>query len=378
MVVLTSFIMKISFLFFFLLFASSFFLSQNEVKQSLIVVHADPKSKSQFKQQIFSYHFLNGAYVGRDELLSVQGKKDGKDYIRTDLKTNTIYKQRYLITGIGNIIDLTEKKVLFDGKAELVKCSNDSAIFYTNDIFKGKFYSVYNLKKKEYLEVKNLLFKPKLGQDIEFDKTTTPFNINYYPQNKSKILLSANAGYGQKGTKENYAPDPPLFWIDNNSLVYANFNKENTEVAFYQISIDSKKTKLIGKLAMIKETKPAEFFNVSDSEWIMTLGERQISVDLKAQLVKELQISKAQKDFTYDCKSSTSGRAIKLKNSEIGKFYFKPTNFKVDDNIVAVLKEIVIEGETFQQGIYVWSFNTQKWAQIDSDEVLAVIGWIKD
>jgi hypothetical protein len=349
MVVLTSFIMKISFLFFFLLFASSFFLSQNEVKQSLIVVHADPKSKSQFKQQIFSYHFLNGAYVGRDELLSVQGKKDGKDYIRTDLKTNTIYKQRYLITGIGNIIDLTEKKVLFDGKAELVKCSNDSAIFYTNDIFKGKF-----------------------------DKTTTPFNINYYPQNKSKILLSANAGYGQKGTKENYAPDPPLFWIDNNSLVYANFNKENTEVAFYQISIDSKKTRLIGKLAMIKETKPAEFFKVSDSEWIMTLGERQISVDLKAQLVKELQISKAQKDFTYDCKSSTSGRAIKLKNSEIGKFYFKPTNFKVDDNIVAVLKEIVIEGETFQQGIYVWSFNTQKWAQIDSDEVLAVIGWIKD
>lgn len=35
-------------------------------------------------------------------------------------------------------------------------------------------------------------------------------------------------------------------------------------------------------------------------------------------------------------------------------------NFKVDDNIVAVLKEIVVEGETFQQGIYVWSFNTQK------------------
>lgn len=111
--------------------------------------------------------------------------------------------------------------MLFDGRAELVKCSNDSAVFYTNDVFKGKFYSVYNFKKNEYVEVKNLLFRPKLGQEVEFDKTTTPFSINYYPQNKPKIkiLLSANAGYGQRGAKENYAPDPPFFWIDNNSFV---------------------------------------------------------------------------------------------------------------------------------------------------------------
>ena len=370
--------MKISFFFFFFLVLSTSLLSQEDLKQSLIVVHVDPNSKSQFKQKIFSYHFLDGAYVGKDELISVQGKKDGKDYIRTDLKVNTIYKQRYLITGIGNIIDLLEKKVLFDGRAELVKCSNDSAIFYTNDIFKGKFYSVYNFKKNEYAEVKNLLFKPKLGQDVEFDKTTAPFNINYYPQNKPKILLSANAGYGQKGIKENYALDPPFFWINNNSFVYANFNKENTEVSFYQITIDSKKNKLIGKLAMIKETKPAEFFKVNDSEWIMSLGDKQISIDVKAQLVNEMQVSKSQKDFTYDCKSGSSVRTIKFKNNEIGKFYFKPANFKVDDNIVALLKEIVVQGETFQQGICVWSLNSQKWAQLDSEEVLTIIGWIKE
>ena len=74
------------------------------------MVHVDLTSKSQFKQKIFSYHFLNGAYVGKDELISLQGKKDGKDYVRTDLKVNTVYKQRYLIAGIGNIIDLVEKK----------------------------------------------------------------------------------------------------------------------------------------------------------------------------------------------------------------------------------------------------------------------------
>ena len=63
---------------------------------------------------------------------------------------------------------------------------------------------------------------------------------------------------------------------------------------------------------MIRETKPAEFFKVNDSEWIMTLGEKQISIDVKAQLVKEMQISKAQKDFSYDCKTGTSVRTIKF------------------------------------------------------------------
>ena len=38
---------------------------------------------------------------------------------------------------------------------------------------------------------------------------------------------------------------------------------------------------------MIRETMPADFFKVNDGEWIMTLGEKQISIDVKAQLVKE-------------------------------------------------------------------------------------------
>ena len=58
-----------------------------------------------------TYHFLNGHYTGREEILTVSGKKDGKDNIRTDLGINTLYKNRYLITGIGNIIDLKDSTI---------------------------------------------------------------------------------------------------------------------------------------------------------------------------------------------------------------------------------------------------------------------------
>ena len=154
-----------------------------DVKYGLIVVHVDPNGKGDFRQKIYSYHFLNGSFTGREELLSVNGKKEGKDYIRTDIGTCQLYSDRYLITGIGNIIDLKEKKVLFDGRATLIRCSNDSAIYYTNDAFKGKFYSVYNFRTNQYGEVKNLVFKAKPGQDVEFDKTMQPFKLNLYPQN---------------------------------------------------------------------------------------------------------------------------------------------------------------------------------------------------
>ena len=132
-------------------FCNTNFFSQN-VTYSLIVVHYDPASKGEFKQLVYSYRFLNGHYIGREELMSFKGRvmegKKEKDYIRTDLGTNILYKNRYLITGIGNIIDLKEKKILFDQKANLVRCSNDSAIYYTNDAFKGKYYSVYNFTNK--------------------------------------------------------------------------------------------------------------------------------------------------------------------------------------------------------------------------------------
>ncbi|MCW3077394.1 MAG: hypothetical protein JWO32_2003, partial [Bacteroidetes bacterium] len=108
----------------YILFFSLLCLSvgAQDVKYGLIVVHVVPEGKTEFKQKIYNYHFLNGRFTGREELLVVSGKKDGKDYIRTDIGNTTLYNNRYFITGIGNIIDLKEKKVLFDGRANLVRC----------------------------------------------------------------------------------------------------------------------------------------------------------------------------------------------------------------------------------------------------------------
>ncbi len=353
---------------------------QGDVKQSLIVVHVDPAGGSQFKQLIYSYHFLNGSFTGRDELMSVTGRKDGKDYIRTDAGNNTIYKDRYLITGIGNIIDLKEKKVLFDGRAALVRCSNDSAVFYTNDIFKGKFYSVYDFKSGQYAEVKDLLFKAKPGADVEFDKTATPFKLYYYPQGKPKVLLCDDAGYGQLKTGERHVPDPPLWWLDEENLAYAHFNKENAELCFYKISLKRPGAKkIIAKVQLaVGAGQPAVYSRLPDDGLLLQFDQQQVFVDLKASTATVLDFTKPSHGFSMECNAGAQGRCVKLNNKEVGRFHFRPANFKADNNIAALVKEITVGSESYQQGLAVWNAPTGKWAGVEAEDVLTLAGWINE
>jgi hypothetical protein len=352
--------------------------SQENVKQSLYVVHVDASGKSAFRQKIFAYHFLNGSFTGRDEIMSFDGKKAGKDYIRTDRGDNLIYKDRYLITGMGNILDLKDKKVLFDGKAGLLRCGNDSAIFYTNDIFKGKFYSIYDFKANEYREVKDLLFKPKPGRDIEFDKTVTPFKISYYPQGKPKVTLIADAGYGQQGTKDNFVPDPPLYWIDNDNFVYVHFNQTNSEILINKVNVDSKEVSLVGKLAISKEKTPASLKKIKEDQLILWLGNKQVFIDLTASTVSVMESSRPDHGFSYEFKKDPKGRVVKLNGKDVGKFHFETRNFVAGENTAAFLKELIIGADSYQQGLMVWNFTKKSWERVDADEVLVIAGWAMD
>ncbi|MBP7809614.1 MAG: hypothetical protein KA163_10000 [Bacteroidia bacterium] len=354
--------------------------SQNTT-YSLIVIHYDPASKGEFKQLVYSYRFLNGHYQGREELMSFKGRvKEGKtekDYIRTDLGTNILYKNRYLITGIGNIIDLKEKKVLFDQKANLVRCSNDSAIYYTNDAFKGKFYSVYNFTTKTYTEVKALLFKAMPGQDIEFDRSVQPYKLNFYPESKPKVVLSNDAGYGQTNT-ELKKPDVSVWWLDKNNFVYPNFNKDNTEITFVKVSIDTKASVPVGKAAIKQQNEAASFTKISKTQAQYNFGEKKFLVDVEKNTVTEMLFTNPENGFSAECKTNPYGHIIKLNGKEVGKYHFQVKNLRTEQNIAAIVKELVVGTESYQQGLSVWNNSKQAWERVDAEEVIALIGWIKE
>ncbi|MCU0361053.1 MAG: hypothetical protein MUF75_10115 [Bacteroidia bacterium] len=359
------------------LIALSFVYVQKDVKQDLIVVHVQSASKTQFNQVVYAYHFLNGTYTGREEIVSVQSKKEGKDYIRFDRGNNVLYKNRYLITGIGNIVDVNEKKVLHDGKAKLMRCSNDSAIFYTNDIFKGRYYSVYNFSTHTYGEVKDLLFKTKYGRDVEYDKSTKPFKILYFPKDKPRIQLVNDAGYGQNRLKENYVPDPPLVWIDNDHFMYSHFNADNTEVEFHKVNVDTKNAERIGSVDIAEEYGTAEFLNLTTDQVIFKLGNKQVFIDMESGSISEQSFTKPENGFSFQCKPNPKvGRSIKLYGNEIGQYHFDSRNFVAGSNIAAFVREMRIGEDSYQQGLMVWNGTRKKWEAVEAEEVLALIGWI--
>ena len=46
-----------------------------------------------------------------------------------------------------------------------------------------------------------------------------------------------------------------MYWLDNSNFVYTYFNKENTELSFYKVNIDSNSNTVIGKSARKPEAQ---------------------------------------------------------------------------------------------------------------------------
>ncbi len=360
-----------------LFFISSNKLSAQNVKYSLIVVHIDPNGAGEFRQKIMSYHFLNGIYQGREELLTVKGKQKDKDYVRTDIGTNIIHQNRYVITGIGNIIDLKDKKVLFDQKANLVRVSNDSAIYFTNDVFKGKFYSVYNFNTHQYSEVKSLLFKAVAGTEIEFDKSTSPYKLNFYPNDK-KVMVMADAGWGQTITSDGRKPDPQVWWLDKSDFVFTQFNKENTEISFVKVNLLTKATSVVGKGVIKQQNNIGYFTKIDNNLSTYMFGDKKFLIDLAKNSVTELLFTYPEDGFSIECKAQPYGHIIKLDGKEIGKYHFQLKNMRTDHQIIGLVKELIVGTESYQQGLAIWNNNKPGWEKVDAEDVITLIGWIRD
>jgi hypothetical protein len=354
-----------------------FGFAQNNTGESLIVIHYDEGNKANLGQLIYRYNFVNNVYAGREQIMAVAGKKNSKDYIRCDVGQNTLYKDRYLISGIGNVIDLKEKKVLYDGSAKLVRCSNDSIIFFTNDIFKGKFYSYFNLKTNTYSEIKSLTFKAIVGQDVEFDRTKSPYKLLYYPQNKPKVVLMEDAGHGGVSSKAPKA-DIPIYWVDQNTFIFPNIKITDLEGSIVKYNLETKTSKVIGTFNSTANV-PATYQLVNSVDCYIEFyfKNKLYCINPAKETMLLSNFKEIDKNFSVEVEPKSTGRAVYYKGKEIGRNHFDMKNFKTSSNYAALVKEIIMGDESYQQGMSVYNVTKAKWETIDGEEVVSLVGWIK-
>lgn len=360
-----------------ILFCSVLSFAQDNTDESLIVVHYNEANKTNLAQLIYKYNFANNAYVGREEILAVDGRKNGKDYVRFDKGENTLYKNRYLISGIGNIIDLKEKKVLYDGSAKLVRCSNDSIIFFVNDIFKGKYYAYFDLKTNTYSEIKSITFKPILGQDVEFDKRTSPCKLEYYPIGKPKVVLMEDAGHcGVSATEKKI--DIPLYWIDNNTFLFPYIKVTDLEGSIVKYNLLTKTTKILGTFNSVSKLPAVYNLVKGNSSYVEFYFKEKLYL---INPIKETMLLSAYKEvdsnYSIEVEAKPKGRTIFFKGKEVGRNHFELNTFKTSANYAAFLKEVVMGDESYQQGLSVYIVATAKWQNIVTIDIASVVGWIK-
>lgn len=346
--------------------------------ESLVVIHYDPAGQAQMRQMIYKYNFINDVYAGREVVLSVDGRKNDKDYIRFDKGENTLYKERYLISATGGIIDLKDKKVLHDGSAMLVRCSGDSIIFYTNDIFKGRFYSWYDLKNNVFAEIRNPAFKAIIGQDVEFDRTKSPYKLYYYPVNKPKVLLMEDAGHGGVSTTYKLA-GIPLYWLDNNTFLFPNVKVSNLQGVIVKYNLLTKTAKEIGPFNSTSNLSANFRFQKAYGNTFVEFyfKDKLYLINPAKETMLLSNYREMDTNFSVEVEAKPTGRGIWYKGKEIGKNHFEINNFKASSNYAAIVKELVMGDESYQQGLVVYSINKAKWENVDAEEVVALIGWIK-
>jgi hypothetical protein len=345
-------------------------------KYSLIVTQYQLNNTKALMQDIYSYNFENGEFKGKEKILTVTGKDNAKDLIRADVEGSFIFKNHWLITGIGNIIDLQTKQVVSGDKATFIKESGDSLIFYTNDIFKGKFYSVLDAKTGKYAEVKSAKFKAIVAQDIEVDYETSNRSIWLYPVNKDKFLLVSDAGFGEEIINSKKKSEIPIYWIDKDNFLFPYYNVSKNEATIFKVNVNKTQTK-IGVIKDVPKSHLNSYFaKDGDGNIEYVCGKGKFYVDIKKLSITEVLFEHEGHGYDVEWKTQSYGHAIKYNKTDIGKYQCEMKNIRTCKYAIAVDNKMKIGEEVYPQGIAVWNNITKKWKSIDADEVAAIAGWI--
>lgn len=363
---------------FILVCLSHSLFAQKGAKQSLIAIQFDKGEQELGKQSVYQYKFENAVFLSKEKLMTLDVKKDGKDYMRFDQGDVIFCNERYIVSSTGDIVDLENKKILHDGNAKQVRCSNDSVILYNHDNALGKTVNYFNLKTSVYSEIPDNEFQGFVRQNIEIDRTKVPYKLMLTSKTKSKEVLLLDAGRGEI-TNVNTKNNVPIYWLNDYTFLFPKMKISNIEGVIVKYDLRTKTAKEFGtfnsataipfdfKLEKGTGKTFLEFYYKDKMFLLNPLKETMLLVNFK----------EYDGSFSVEAQSKPAGRAVYYKGKEVGKEFFELTKAKGSANFFAVVKETIANGVVAEQGLSVYSTEKQKWEKIEATNIKSLVGWIK-
>ncbi len=343
---------------------------------------------------LVSYNFSNGILVSKDTLLGAETHKKGLagSYVRFDLGNNFIYKNRYVISAIGNVIDLKTKGLIIEEHDDFVDASGDTLIFHRNNFYQGTGYLMLNLNSGKYTFLNNKernkekeeRSSPNKMYYLSIDKSETPYKIWLCDPNDNRTLLVRDAGHGPiYFTSE--LPTIETHWLDNSSYLYAvhQANSKPGKNAFSRVTlrrfnIHSKSDKVFAVLDSVgKGYGNASFYFDKKGQTIyQTSDGRSYLIDTTNSKLTDYEFYEAGYNFSISGKSTKTGHIIKYKHETIGTEW--SSNEVVSDGIIAMAYGDARNHIYYSRGVKVWSNITKTWTTIDIPWLSRVIGWVNE
>lgn len=361
-----------------LLFLSPSLFAQKGIKQSLITIQFDKGDRASLKQSVYRYNYENSSFISKEKIMVLDGKKDGKDYMRFDQGDITFYNNRYMISSSGDVVDLESKKIVYDGNAKLVRCTNDSIILYINDVFLGKLISCFDIKNHKYSEIKDEAFKGLVRQNIEIDRTKVPYKLLFIHKNLPKETLMADAGRGEVSST-NTKNNVPIYWLDDYNFLFPKMKVSNLEGTIVKYNVISKTAKEFGTFNSAI-SQPLNFKiekGIGKTYLEFYYKDKMYLINPSKETMLLVNYKDYENDFSVEVNTKATGRTIYYKGKEIGKEHFELNKVKPSLNFFAAIKEIKMDEEVAQQGIVLYNVEKKAWEKIESEDVLYLVGWLK-
>ena len=347
---------------------------------------------------LVSYNFTDGKMVSKDTILSAptsKGQYQGS-YVRYELGQNFVYKNRYVISAIGNVIDVKTKSLVMEESDDFIEARGDSIIFHRNTInetgylicdLKNRTYEFVN--DKNFLNVKGIN-SPNHRWGLEIDKSEIPYKIILYDDKNRKSVIVNDCGIGTSlSIYASTLSNIPLFWLDNQNFLYASFSTLGSRIhldsaiataIIYKINIETKISEIVSIIDSVPLSLSQSSFFIDPLDRIIFYCEKgDFEIDIQNKKAIPYIMSSVGNDFSIENnRNENYGSIIAFFGKEIGRVWCNYYNAKTTKGFIGVEYGEIGSNLGYPKGVRVWNNLTNKWKDIEIPYMSGIIGWIEN
>ncbi|HYE55350.1 MAG TPA: hypothetical protein VD996_10915 [Chitinophagaceae bacterium] len=362
-------------------------------EQSLIVAEyrIDTPREGNFTY-VVAYHFAGGHLRTKDTIAGFPTFREGDpgSYVRFDLGRNFIYKNRYVISGTGSVIDIKTRSLVIEESDDFIEARGDTLIFHRDNIFTGTGYLALNLRTKTYRFInnekrdRNLIPSPNKKYHLYVDRSKVPYKIILKRKKAKDRVLINDAGNGPNLVGGVQFPNILTYWLNNDVFLYSVHKviypvKETvySSVMLRTYNIKTGEDSLFAKLDSIITGRINDRVSKDAVERLIyrsSEGKRYV-IDTALRLLQPDTSYQFGHGFTADNDFSPEyGLLIRYYGTEIGRWWSSVK--AVTDGAIAIEYGEPGSNLGYPKGFKVWFNQTRQWSTVDIPWICSVIGWI--